>query len=229
MNKNIFELNDLSNMKEERFGDSRIFYMDNFYKYPDLIRDHIMDTHCPVWKQDEGGGTTHNMKYFEDRRHELCYDELKNVFRSIINAIGDPNAVPLDETEFVTNMTKFYHDPYNNFQDNYWWPHRDAGWNGIVYFNDYPDGECGTNIYKRIYEDPNYDDIPEHLNAWVPKNHWKVIGKFKSKYNRFVCFEGDKFYHGMNITDKRYFGDKFSKNYRINQVFFFTDKNKRMQ
>ena len=48
----------------------------------------------------------------------------------------------------------------------------------------------------------------------------KVLKKIKPKYNRLVLFDGDKFLHGMNIVNNRYFSDE----YRCNQVFFFKSR-----
>ena len=41
MGKNIWEINDVSNMKYETFEGTHIWYMDNFYKYPDLVFEKI--------------------------------------------------------------------------------------------------------------------------------------------------------------------------------------------
>ena len=39
---NIWEHNDLSKIKVDFFGDTKVYWMDNFYKYPDLVhKEHI--------------------------------------------------------------------------------------------------------------------------------------------------------------------------------------------
>ena len=48
-------------------------------------------------------------------------------------------------------------------------------------------------------------------------NQFEETIKIKNIYNRLVLFDGDKFIHGMNIVNDRYFSDE----YRCNQVFFF--------
>ena len=114
--------------------------------------------------------------------------------------------------EVVTNCTRFKRHDFNDYENCHWWPHRDGGYNGIVYFND--DDKHGTCFYEELVDTP---DTPEHYRPWGAKKDFIVIKTLEPKYNRFVFFDGYKFPHGMNICTDRYFGEE----YRKNQVFFF--------
>lgn len=210
----MFEHNDLSNMKVIDFEDSYIFFMDNFYKDPDAVLEYLLSIPPPIWKEWEK--PSYNMIYFEDRRHQLENEEVIQTLKNIGNLVDQ---IPTDY-KVVTNFTRFKDDPFNNFDDNYWWPHHDSGYNALVYLNKYEEEHIGTHLYRELYKSSD-SGIPEHARPWAPKKNWKILATLKAKYNRFVMFDGKKYYHGMDISDKRFFGD----NYRINQVMFFKDKN----
>jgi hypothetical protein len=217
MSTDIWELNDFSNMKVEKFENSFIFYMDNFYKYPDLVLKEILSKEPPVWKEFDKN--TFNMIHFEDRRHMIKYDSLINVYEKLGSFIekNDPGrGKSQDSGRLVTNHTLFYKNNFNDYKTCWWWPHVDSGYNGIVYLNYDSDNEIGTNLYREAIYDPLHDALPEHKRPWIDKSYWTRIASFKSSFNRFVMFDGAKYYHGMNIDSDRYFNE-----FRINQVFFF--------
>ena len=122
-----------------------------------------------------------------------------------------------DET-ILTNFINFKPCAFNDYKNNYWWPHKDVGYNAIVYLNK-EESVSGTNLYINLNPDQEPPDHPEHYRPWRNKNNFKLIKTIHSKYNRMVLFDGLKFTHGMNICDEEYFKDS----YRINQVFFFKD------
>lgn len=218
---NIWETNDLSQMRVEKFEKGHIFYMDNFYKYPDLVLQEILSKEPPVWKSEDKD--SYNCVYFEDRRHQIFYKDLVKVYQNISEIIEkyDPGrGISSDIGTLVTNHTKFYDKKFNDYKNCWWWPHIDSGYNGIVYLSKNSDNERGTNIYRKLKEDPDYHNLPEHKRPWIKKEYWDLIAFFKSKYNRFVMFDGSEYYHGMSIDSERYFDE-----FRVNQVFFFTDKN----
>ena len=120
-----------------------------------------------------------------------------------------------DDRIGLTNQIKFFKHDFNNFKDNYWHPHGDWGYNGLVYLNK-GDDTCGTNLYKQLQDDRNQIGR-EHLEPWRPKERYEIIKTIKPKFNRCVLFDGGKFLHGMHIPNDMYFGEE----YRFNQVFFF--------
>lgn len=215
---NIFEINDLSNLKMETYDGSNFWYMDNFYKYPDLVYSYITSTEPPIWKEWEQ--PSNNMVYFEDRRHMIDYDGVEEVTRSLGKIIGQQSNNP---KQITTNFTRFVKHPFNNYKDYYWWPHIDSGYNAIVYLNREIEEEyMGTHIYKKLVEDDDNEKLPEHYQPWHSKNDWEILFSFKALYNRLVIFDGKKYYHAMDVSDDRFFGDTLDEaNFRINQVMFF--------
>lgn len=218
----IFELNDFKSMNVLEFEDegevTNIYYMDNFYKYPDLVFEYICSIEPPLWKiEDQPSLNTIN---FEDRRHMIDHKGMKNVTNALSNLCGQRVNCG-EDYQIVTNFTRFSKTEENNYHDNYWWPHNDSGYNGICYFMD-SDNEIGTNLYKPIVK---IADTIEHLEPWTPKKYWEIVISLRAKFNRFVMFEGSKYKHGMHIYDDRYFAEHWSEaKYRINQVFFMTNE-----
>lgn len=234
MTVELFELNDLSNMKVIQFNDgdqvSNIYWMDDFYKDPDGVFDYIQSEEPPLWKfgdeWPDAKETSLNTKYFEDRRHMRKTPHLKKVYNQL-SKFTRQDAMDYD---LVTNYTRFSRVKENPYETHYWWPHHDGGYNGICYLS--KNEEIGTNIYKPLITD-RPDILPldendchrdEHGIPWTPKELWDIVIRFRSKYNRFVMFEGSMYYHSMDLTGKNYFGDHYSDaDYRINQVFFFSN------
>lgn len=219
-NINVFESNDFSNMKIIDFQGYKIYYMDNFYKYPDLVLEYLNGIEPPVWKEWET--PSRNMIDFEDRRHQLNDDGMFHIYDQLSKLCKQkPNNN--DYTSIVTNYTRFKKCSNNNYLDNYWWPHHDSGYNAIIYLNNYEEEYEGTHLYQLM--DDKIDTnrrIPEHGDPWTPKKSWDIIIKIKAKYNRFVMFEGSKYLHGMSIFDDRWFAENLEDaNFRINQVLFF--------
>ncbi len=223
MSENIWEINDLSNMNHEMFEGTHIWYMDNFYKYPDLVLERITSETPPIWKSEDKN--TFNSIHFEDRRHLILVEELEEVYNKVgqlINSL-DPGRGHTDDYGYLTtNHTIFYKDleslKFNDYKSNWWWPHIDGGYNGICYLNKNANNEISTNLYRRIKSDPHYSGVPEHRRPCIPFEYWDRIASFRGKFNRFVLFDGRNYFHGMNIEDDKYFHE-----FRVNQVFFFKD------
>ena len=202
----MFELNDELKIEKELFLGSIIYTIDNFYKNPLEVHDYLFSDPAPLWKINER--PTRNGLYFEDRR--LSKEDERLI--PVVNYLSDLVLQSPRNYKVVTNQTKFVKDKFNDIKNCHWWPHLDTGYNGIVYFND--DTLNGTNLYK---EKKKKKYVNEHYEPWREKNDFDVIKYIQPKYNRLVLFEGDKFLHGMDISDYRYFLDE----YRKNQVFFF--------
>ena len=223
---NIWEINNISNIHEEDFEDSKVYWMDDFYKYPDLVFEYITRESPPLWKWGadwEDFEDSKNTKYFEDRRWdgldaegiEVPNDALSKVF----------NQTTKTRKSVVTNHTRFFIDEksrkYNDYKNNYWWPHTDTGYNALVYLNKSEDGTSyGTNLYRLCDDFWETREGHEHGNPWTSKHTGECtrIASFKSKYNRLVAFDGYRYQHGMAIEDDRWFHET-----RVNQVMFFDD------
>ena len=214
---NVFEINRESPITVETFMDSNIYYIDNFYKNPDKLLEYfeerpleVHDTVKPYFIPSLNG------IHFRDDRHILMgVDELIPVTNYLQKLC---NQEPFyEKNRVVTNRCTFYRTGFNDYVNNYWCPHFDRGYTGIIYLTK-GDDDCGTNIYEKLND--SEDDDPYFLECfrpWRSKQNWKVIKSLKPKFNRCILFDGKKFRHGMNIIDQRY----FSGNFRFNQVIFF--------
>jgi hypothetical protein len=202
---NLFETNDLSNIKCEIFEGSKIFTMDNFYRYPDEILEFLLIRSTPnLWKAEEQ--PSYNGKYFLDKRHNFYVPGFEAIEAALGNICGQTVRYP---GRVVTNCTQFIDKSFNNYKNNYWAPHTDLGYNAIIYFT-----SSGTNIYDQIEDD--FETMPEHYAPWRAKSKFQLLKTLDAEYNRLVMFDGYRFLHGMDIADDTYF-----KRQRVNQAIFF--------
>ena len=215
MSDNIFEINDLSNIKVVDYGETQIYYMDNFYKYPDKVHDYVTSITPALWKSREKN--SYNGIYFEDRRHYIKDKRMGEVSQRLSEMI---KKVPLHPNTLVTNFSRFVENEFNDYKNNFWWPHIDDGPNAIIYLNkDIPEEHDGTSIY--IKKNEYKIEGTEHNNPWQKKENWEKIIDIRASYNRLAIFDGS-YYHAMNISDKRFFGKTLDDaKFRINQVIFF--------
>lgn len=209
----MFEINNNLTIKKKIVEGSVIYTIDNFYKSPGKILKYLKSNLPPLWKSEQK--PSYNSIYFEDRRHDISSDEFTKVYK-FLSEICDQQ--PWNRSDLTyTNFTRFKKCPFNNYKENYWYPHVDRGYNGIVYFNKW-DFFSGTNMYEYLGPDVR-DDLSnklEHFRPWKDKKDYRLIKSIKPKYNRMVLFDG-KILHGMNICNNYYLSDRW----RINQVFFF--------
>lgn len=211
----LFETNNLSDIKIKTINGVEIYYLDNFYKNPQDICDFLLENEPPLWKSGEDGSK--NLIYFEDRRHAIKTSEMAELSYSLGRIVGQK---PENPNTIVTNFTRFLSHEFNDYSNNFWWPHRDSGYNAIIYLNKDIDYEnSGTNIYNRL--DNSFIYPEEHRNPWCSKKNWEVVASIPSIYNRMVMFNGKNF-HAMNISDNTFFADKLEDaKFRMNQVIFF--------
>ena len=211
----MFEFNRDSEVKKRIIEGSAVYTIDNFYKNPDEIVEYLQSIPPPVWKQEEQ--PSNNQIEFDDRRHYLWNPDIRAACEYVCSICGHDMPDEQDANTITTNFTRFKDTPFNNFEDNYWWPHWDPGYNGVVYLNK-DDTTSGTNLYENLDpENEPPDDVPEHYQPWRPKSKYRLVESLEAKYNRLVLFDGYKFPHAMNISNKQYFGET----YRMNQVFFY--------
>jgi hypothetical protein len=211
---NIFEFNEDSPIIIEEFMGSKIYYIDNFFKNPDIIVNFLDEIppvlHEPVIRE---GFKNLNGVYFSDMRHSLYLKKYSPVVKYLSKICGKK---PFYDTEYnllETNYVKFNNTPFNNYKNNYWFPHVDGGYNGIIYLNK-GDEQNGTNIYEPTADFYKIKECNngEHTDPWKSKDRWLRLKTIKPKYNRCVLFDGARFFHGMNIENERYFENEFRKN-----------------
>jgi hypothetical protein len=211
----MFEINQNAIVQKKIIDDSVIYIIDNFYEDIEKILDFLLILEPEVWKQDQS--PSNNLIHFEDKRHALISKHVVKVYDFLSNLCGQTTINERIQHSILTNFSRFKKCEFNDYQNNYWWPHQDSGYTAIIYLNR-EDLVSGTNLYENLNpnnEPPNY---PEHYKPWRSKENYRLIETLKPKFNRMVLFDGFKFFHGMNICNDDY----FNENYRMNQVLFFS-------
>lgn len=204
-----FEISRSLNIHLEIVDGSKIYTIDNFYENSQSVLDYFLNNKPALWKSDDL--KSNNGKHFDDRRHSIISEEITPVY-NFLSFLCDRKSI--NPNHICTNVTKFQKGDFNNYQNNYWWPHLDPGYTAIIYFNNH-DEVSGTNLYKCLED--NYKPTFEHWEPWISKDKFSLIKTLSPKFNRLVLFDAAKFYHGMNICNDNYFEDS----YRLNQVLFF--------
>ena len=200
-------------VKVSELEGSKIYQIDDYYSDPDSVVRSFLGALPGLWKSDQA--RSNNGVYFEDRRHDVYHSDSIQVYQHLSEICGQR---PYIDGQAITNLTRFKKCDFNNYGDNYWWPHKDAGYTGIIFLNNNPGDISGTNLYaSKVLDDKT--GVNEHESPWRSKESYDVIHRLEPKYNRLYLFDGKKFLHGMNIADDMYFGEE----YRLNQVFFFTN------
>lgn len=210
----MFELNPNPTITTELLEDTTIWYIDNFYQNPDEILDYFLSINPVYFK---AGETSNNGNLFHDMRH-LLHDNIIHVYEYLANICGGL----VNRREVTTNCFRFVDCEFNDYQNNYWYPHYDDGYTGIVFFNQ--DEDSGTNIYKSL--DPSEDEMrvhtPEHFAPWRSKDKYELLKSMKPRYNRCILFNAKRYLHGQNIID-----DRYTKHFRLNQVLFLDSHEQR--
>lgn len=210
----MFELNQNLNINVDYVYDSPILTIDDFYQDPDSIVNFLLSHKSELWKIEEEYQPSHNGIYFEDRKHQIESEEIREAYFFLQKLCGQ-KIHALDDID--TNMTRFKKHVFNDYQNHYWSPHLDMGCTAIVYLNQ-GDTESGTNLYESLDpENEPVEEYSEHYYPWRPKEKYKLLKSIKPKYNRMIMFDAERFLHGANICNEDYFGEI----YRINQVYFF--------
>ena len=210
----IFDINPTIKIEKEILDNKPIYKIENFYKNPFKVKELILSSNSLVHKFDQK--PSYNQIYFDDRRAIIASEKINLVYK-FLGKLCNQNPLDKFENYITANLFKLYTNPFNDYKNNYWWPHIDEGYTGILYLNH--DSEYGTNLYKII----NHDEEPqppicnEHYSPWRKKNNYEIIKSIKPNFNKMVLFDANYFFHGVDICGKRY----FKSEYRLNQVFFF--------
>jgi hypothetical protein len=196
---NKLEINPHYKVTEETFKDSKIYYVDEFYKTPDELVSYLLTSEEP--KLHKANDTpSYNGVHFLDYRHNFIDYAVEHVSDTLASICGQHSLAP-HRSIVATNCIKFIDKEFNDYKNNYWVPHVDfEGYIAIIYLN--PTTDQGTNLYEQVEQD-------------VYK--YKVIKTLEGKFNRAILFDAEYFLHGMSVTN-----DEFFKIFRLNQVLFFS-------
>jgi hypothetical protein len=213
---NMFELGNWDLYTEDFMG-SRIYYIDNFYKYPELVRKFTLEPLPDLWKVD----TAPNGCLYWDRRLQarIIDSQVEKNYEILSQLINQRRSYKTDGGfEFISNVTRYLKHSYNDIERYNWWPHCDGGYNAIITLNnEFDDEYSGTALYHPDDKQTPREMTSEGVNPWIDKSVHRLVKDIKAKYNRCVLFDGKLFPHAMLINDYRFFEDI----YRVNQVLFF--------
>lgn len=209
----MFYINNFQNIELQIVNDSVIYIIDDFFTNPDNIVEIINSNEPRMHKWYEREITNyHNGTKFFDGRHDIEGDPVLDLYKNL-NMLARQH-VP-KHGKIMSNLFQMLDRDYCDYHNNYWWPHFDYGFTGIIYLNEYQG--IGTNIYQQLKSDISTDEH-EHMNPWRPKSNYDLIGEIDCCFNRMVLFDGKKLQHGMAIND-----DTFSYTMRKNIALFFEE------
>lgn len=229
LNHNLSKKNDLfklsDNIKITKLGKD-IYIVDNFYKYPELIRKYALKTdkkyspHTALYKTDYN-----NPNLFYNKSNYLV-----NFFEKISRTKINEKQWNKDVSEQSNGFFQFITNKSNPVI------HHDLHWGVVVYLTPSPKNPSGTSLYK--HKETNVSHIEDcnlllHKNKimdckkkvkddlWVEGNNtkinkWKIKHQIKNKFNRAIIFDGRN-YHASDGG----FGNNIN-NSRLYQTFFFS-------
>ena len=204
---------------------TKAFRIDNFYSNPGFIFDSIMNTGpIPMQRDANGNAMGYNQIEFLDLRHENVVPRLRDVADSLVKEIDFLKYVENDKhTEpslLKTNFMQWRNTEFNDYKNNYWFPHYDTDWTCIIYLNEGTTN--GTNVYEPFDEEyvQNYlKNGHEHIDSWQPKHNFRLLDYLEPAFNRAYLFKAGKLLHGAAVNDETYFAS--NRLIRLNQVMFF--------
>tara|TARA_Y100001954_G_scaffold91439_1_gene100118 strand:+ start:784 stop:1449 length:666 start_codon:yes stop_codon:yes gene_type:complete len=220
----MFEVNSVENPFIQRCYDHwkfndygyiyrKVFVIDDFYRYPDQVRDYALS--CKRTYDKSVCGALIGSRVMEDRQDMI--DNLEPVFSKLCQHKEWTNVeyndvefqLKWDNMKFMVNHTT-HEDIMQRFTDTVYCytHHKDnlgSKWAALVYLNKPEECDGGTNFYKFIEDQPygnNYD---------IKKD---IMFTSEMKYNRMVLYES-RHTHGAELNRRM-----FKQHPRLAQVFF---------
>ena len=211
-------------VKEFNLLGTRAFQIDNFYDNVGFIMDILLSgpTNQVITEHP-----MHGTEFF-DLRHHRKEPALKKYTDQVVGLLNDTSFEVYKEDGvdvLDTNFMRWKKSDWNNYEENFWFPHLDNGWVCLVYLNEAESN--GTNIYKdkygKIYE---YGGrvTQEDRDPWKRKSDFELVDYLAPKFNRGFLFDASKVPHGAAVNDETYFYAEEEKDYgkhRLNQALFF--------
>ena len=224
INIDIFKINLNFKINYEYIDNHKIIVIDNFYKYPDEVRNFAFN--LPVYSMEWGN---HNIESY--RGNWVANEKDVQEYSKVLNYLL-PHDVEINMMAFT--FYKFLKDKKKYKNKNHIWniPHIDRMYNGIIYLNKKEECSGGTSFFehkktKDFFIDNNNmnkywnyvrdikvnDDIENNY-----KHNWNILKTIKMKYNRLILFNGSLF-HSINFG-KLEKPNSFNDNFRITQNFY---------
>ena len=219
----MWDLNKNGKVTITKLKGSKIFTIDDVFAHPKKLERFLFNRKTALVEAKEPF-QKNGQEFVKCRYHDFVDKAAPLVwFASNLS-----RQTPSFYGSFKTNCDAWLEGDFNNWKDNYWWPHIDHGYNCIVYFS--KDSVNGTNLYDPSLKDEEWfktsmEEVPAEAQPWVPKTKVKLLKTLKPKYNRMVLFDGAYFPHSPAIDNDKYLVNKLDdidrKNMRCNLCFFF--------
>ena len=175
-----------------------IIIIDNFYKYPEKVREFAIDCNFT---------TTGNFPGL--RTKSFANSKIKDKFEKIIGK-------KIVEFPYGNNETIYNGSFQYTLSNDKSWIHVDNNnnWGGVLYLTPNAPLNSGTKFYK--FNDKSITDLHEIYKYSQDFSKWTLIDRVGNIFNRLLLFNSNRFH----ISDE-YFGNNIN-NSRLFQVFFFT-------
>ena len=223
---------DIENLTMEGTNNT-VVIADNFYQNPDIVRDLILKTPYPVWK--DRPGTRNFIDYFDCRQSQkLPYLEAQQAVKQIAEEFLHIE-VHSPASFFNTNIFRLINDQPENSQA---FPHDDGNLlTALVMLNTEQECSGGTAFYrsknppldrmpadpiihekvhKKIFTTDNYETGSQYFMENFDK-YWEVLGVVPMVYNRLLVYPGVMFHGAWHLHNS------FKNHFRINQAMFIDD------
>ena len=219
----MWKLNLDTEVKITNFKGSKIYTIDNVFAEPKKLERFLFSRQTAL-VEDIEPFQANGDQFLKGRYHDFKDKAAPLVWLASNLCEQKPSFFG----SFKTNQEVWLKSDYNDWENNYWFPHIDNGYNCIVYFND--DTDNGTNLYDPSLKGQEWfsslmKKVPTGQQPWLIKSKIKLVKHLKPKYNRMVLFDGAYFPHSSAINNDRYIVDSFEgitrEQMRSNLCFFF--------
>ena len=213
--------------------DNQVVIADNFYENPDLVRDIILHTQYPVWKDQPD--TLNFVDYYDCRQSlNLPYIAAQQAVKQISEQFLHVE-IHSPANSFNTNIFRLINDQPPNSQA---YPHDDGNLiTALVMLNTEDECAGSTAFYRcksplldRMPADPeHHKELHEQIftganfetgSRYFMENYdeyWEVIGIVPMVYNRLLVYPGVMFHGAWHEHNS------FKDCFRINQAMFIGD------
>lgn len=224
----IFEINPDYDVLLQNFGPTgqRVVVIDNFYKYPDQVRELALNIPASRNKRIRGNNPAYRINaFYELDSMAWIYDQLARTYFPEIAQMWDSEYMQrsfMNATFMVNVMQTQTLPPICPHMDN------TSGVNlaSTIYLNNANECNGGTSFYtfggKTHYSDPTvthtYDvegklPVTKYINDSI--YDWEMIGMVPMVFNRMILYN-QAMLHTAYVKEGMFVGD----NYRLNQQFF---------
>ncbi len=207
----VFEINQNCKVSMEEYGPNkdRVVTVDNFYMYPDLVRQLALDIPASKNKRIRGNNPAHRVNaFYELTNMAWIFDDLLRRYwpeltvrvsrEALINSFqGATFMVNVMQSENLPALTPHIDNPSDN------------NWACTIYLNTPEECAGGTSFYTKLNDDPPTEYVTDSTDSW------ELLGIAPMVYNRMVLYI-QSVPHTAYVKPGMFTGDL----YRLNQQFF---------